>query len=78
MLLSYTDGQDLMHKVSAVLGRLQQNMHICKSNHHVHWTTHREYIAKAEHMPVACSIVSVRNAGCLSLKASVEVWKCEK
>lgn len=40
--------------------------------------THREYISKAEHVSVACSNVSVTNAGCLSSKANVEVESCGK
>lgn len=44
--------------------------------------TRREYISKAEHVSVACSNVSVTNAGYLSSKANVcgggIMWKmCE-
>lgn len=37
--------------------------------------THREYISKAEHVSVACININVKNAGCLFLKANVEVEK---
>lgn len=74
MLLSYTDGQDLMHKISCCIREAAaKHAYIRKSNHRRPPTENT--FQKAEHVSVACINVSVRNAGCLSLKANVEVDK---
>lgn len=76
MLLNYTDGQDLMHKISCCNREAAvKHAYIRKSNHRVQRPPTENTFQKAEHVSVPCINVSVRNAGCLSLKANVEVEK---